>query len=53
VIFLRNILREIVCVDDSWVPSSPGPDLVNDELPFGLFQFTVLEVENTLLKLDS
>jgi hypothetical protein len=27
-------------------------DLVNDEPPFGLFQFTVSEVENALLELD-
>jgi hypothetical protein len=38
-------------VDNSWVSS--GPDLVNDEPPFGSFQFTVSEVENALLKLDS
>jgi hypothetical protein len=40
-------------VDDSWVLSSPGPDLVNDEPSFGLLQFTVSEVENALLELDS
>jgi hypothetical protein len=51
VIFLRNLLN--VCVDDSWVPSGPRPDLVNDEPPFGLLQFTVLEVNNALMKLDS
>jgi hypothetical protein len=33
-------------VDDSWVRTSPGPDLVNDEPPFGSFQFTVSEIEN-------
>jgi hypothetical protein len=26
--------------DETWVPSSPGPDLVNDELPFGSLLFT-------------
>jgi hypothetical protein len=40
-------------VDDSWVPLSPKPDLVNDEPPFGSLQFTVSEVENALLELDS
>jgi hypothetical protein len=39
--------------DDLWVPLSYGPDLVNDEPPFGSLQFTVLEVENKLLELDS
>jgi hypothetical protein len=51
VIFLRNLLN--VCVDDSWVPSGPRPDLVNDEPPLGLLQFTVLKVYNELMKLDS
>jgi hypothetical protein len=40
-------------VDESWVPSNPGPDLVNDELPFGSLQFTVSLIENELLELDS
>jgi hypothetical protein len=40
-------------VDDSWFPSSFGPDFVNDELSFGLLQFNVFEVENALLELDS
>jgi hypothetical protein len=41
-------------VDDSWVPSSPGLDLVNDEPPFGSLQFTVsTTVEIVLLELDS
>jgi hypothetical protein len=40
-------------VDDSWVPSSSGPNLVNDEPSFGLLQFTVSEVENALLGLDT
>jgi hypothetical protein len=34
-------------------PSSSGRDLVNDDLSFRLLQFTVLEVENVLLWLDS
>jgi hypothetical protein len=29
----------------SWFPSSSGPNLVNDEPPFGSLQFTVLEVD--------
>jgi hypothetical protein len=37
----------------TWVPSSPGPDLVNDKPPFGLLQFIVSEVENALLELNS
>jgi hypothetical protein len=40
-------------VDDSWVPLSLGPNLVNDETSFGLLQFAVLEVENALLELES
>jgi hypothetical protein len=35
------------------VPSDPGPDVVSDEPPFGSLQFTVLEVLNALLDLDS
>jgi hypothetical protein len=35
------------------VPSHPGPDDVSDEPPFGSLQFTVLEVWNVLLDLDS
>jgi hypothetical protein len=40
-------------VDDSWVPSSSGADLVNNEPPFGSLQFFVSEVKNALLELDS
>jgi hypothetical protein len=36
-------------VDDSWVPSIPGSDLVNDEPLFGSLQFSVSEVEYALL----
>jgi hypothetical protein len=35
------------------VPSDPGPDDVSDEPPFGSLRFTVLEVLNVLLDLDS
>jgi hypothetical protein len=35
------------------VPSNPGLDDVSDEPPFGSLQFTVLEVLNALLDLDS
>jgi hypothetical protein len=34
------------------VPSNPGPDLVQDDSPFGALQFTVDEVQNFLLELD-
>jgi hypothetical protein len=40
-------------VDDLWAPSSPELDLVNDEPPFGSFQFTILEIENALLEFYS
>jgi hypothetical protein len=36
-----------------WISSSSGQDLVNDNLSLKLLQFTVLEVENALLWLDS
>jgi hypothetical protein len=35
------------------VLSDPGPDDVSDEPPFGSLQFTVLEVLNALLDLDT
>jgi hypothetical protein len=35
------------------VPSNPGPGDVSDEPPFGSLQFTVLEVLNALLDLDT
>jgi hypothetical protein len=38
--------------DDVWVPSDPGPDLVQDDLPFGAPQFIVDEVQIVLLELD-
>jgi hypothetical protein len=38
--------------DDVWVPSDPGPDLVQDEQPFGVLQFTADEVQSVLLELD-
>jgi hypothetical protein len=37
---------------DVWVPSDPGPDLIQDDPPFGALQFTVDEVQNVLLRLD-
>jgi hypothetical protein len=40
-------------VDDSWAPSSPGSDLVNDKSPFDSPQFTDSWVENALLVIDS
>jgi hypothetical protein len=39
--------------NEPWVPSDPGPDYVSDEPPFGSLQFTVSEVLNALLDLDS
>jgi hypothetical protein len=39
--------------NEPWGPSNPGPDDVSDEPPFESLQFTVLEVLNTLLDLDS
>jgi hypothetical protein len=51
VIFLQNLSSTFV--DDSWVPLSPGPDLGNDEPPIGSLQFTVSDVGNALLELDS
>jgi hypothetical protein len=38
--------------DDVWVPSDPGPDLEQDDPPFGALQFTVDEVQSVLLELD-
>jgi hypothetical protein len=40
-------------VDDSWVRLSLEADLVNDEPSFNSLQFTVSEVENALLGLES
>jgi hypothetical protein len=37
---------------DAWVPSDPGPDLVQDDPPFVALQFTVDEVQSVLLDLD-
>jgi hypothetical protein len=34
------------------VLSDPGPDLVQDDPPFGALQFTVDEVQSVLLELD-
>jgi hypothetical protein len=45
VIFFAEFI-ERTYVDDSWVPTSPEP-------PLGSLQFTILEVENALLELDS
>jgi hypothetical protein len=39
--------------DEPWVPSDPVPDDVSNEPPFGSLQFTVLEVLNALLELDT
>jgi hypothetical protein len=33
------------------VPSDPGPDLGQDDSPFGALQFTVDEVQSVLLEL--
>jgi hypothetical protein len=38
--------------DDVWVPSDPGPDLVQDDPPFDALQITVDEVQSVLLELD-
>jgi hypothetical protein len=39
--------------DVVWVPSDPGPDLMQDDPPFGgALQFTVDEVQSVLLELD-
>jgi hypothetical protein len=39
--------------NEPWVQSDPGLDDVSDKPPFGSLQFTVLEVLNALLNLDS
>jgi hypothetical protein len=39
--------------DEPWVPSDPGPGDVSDEPPFGSLQFSLLEVLNALLDLDT
>jgi hypothetical protein len=39
--------------DEPWVPSDPGPGDVSDEPPFGSIQFSLLEVLNALLDLDT
>jgi hypothetical protein len=36
--------------DDAWVPSDPGPDLVQNDSLFGALQFTVDEVQSVLLE---
>jgi hypothetical protein len=38
--------------DNVWMPSDPGPDLVQDDPFFGALQFTVDEVQSVLLELD-
>jgi hypothetical protein len=38
--------------DDGRVSSDPGPDLVQDDPPFGALQFTADEVQSVLLQLD-
>jgi hypothetical protein len=38
--------------DDVWVPSDPGPDLIQDDPPFCALQFTEDELQNVLLRLD-
>jgi hypothetical protein len=40
-------------VEDSLVPLSLGLDLLNNKPPFDLLHFTVSEVENALLELES
>jgi hypothetical protein len=37
--------------NDAWMPSDAGPDLVQDDPPFGALQFTVDQVQNVLLEL--
>jgi hypothetical protein len=49
-VFARFIERTYA--NEPWVPSDPGPDDVSDEPPYGLLQFTVLEVLKTLLDSD-
>jgi hypothetical protein len=39
--------------NEPWVPSDTGPNDVSDEPPFESLQFTVLEVLNAYLDLDS
>jgi hypothetical protein len=46
-------LIEWTYMDKPWMPSHPGPDDVSDEPPFGSLQFTVLEVLNGILDLDT
>jgi hypothetical protein len=50
VLFANFIQRTYA--DDVWVPSDPGPYLVQDYPPFGALQFTVDEVQSVLLELD-
>jgi Reverse transcriptase (RNA-dependent DNA polymerase)/Endonuclease-reverse transcriptase len=38
--------------DDVWMPSDPGPDVVQNDSPFGALQFTVDEVLSVLQDLD-
>jgi hypothetical protein len=38
--------------DDVWVPSDPGPDLEQDDPPFGALQFIVDEEQSVFLELD-
>jgi hypothetical protein len=48
-IFLLILYKELMMM---YVPSDPGPDLVQDGSPFGALQFTVDEVQSVLLQLD-
>jgi hypothetical protein len=50
-LFVKFIERTYA--DEPWVPLDPGPGDVSDEPPFGSLQFTVLEVLNALLDLDT
>jgi hypothetical protein len=50
-IFLLILYNEQYA-DDTWVPSDPERDLVQDDPPFGALQFTVDEVQSVLLELD-
>jgi hypothetical protein len=49
-----DLKRKLGVTRNLWlVPSDPGPDDVSYEPFFGSFQFTILEVLNALLDLDS
>jgi hypothetical protein len=47
-----DFIQRTYYADDAWVPSDPGPDLVQDDPPFDALQFTVDEVQSVLQELD-